>query len=494
MFVPIGYFAAVGDNIITDNLALYLDFKDGQSYPGTGTSVTDLSTNGFTLTGRNYNSGTLTDSALSYQNNLYIDLGDGGTQSNSDFIEMANNTTILPESGDYTMQHWIHLDNLWVYTQPLAEFMSCIFEGTELVFTMVRNFISTGYPEIRWVVRDASNNISSNNIKLDDYVNANEWFMFTGTIDRTNNEQKVYINDTLVATGTVTFTDTIAPSTDYAFGARPDTTGANDVGLFHGFVGKNMIYKGKALTQAEVTQNYNATKDDYIQTPIEIVTTNLEQWMDVVGSGGSESTALTDKSGYGRNLTNSGLTWDGTNSWFYVSGNSDWTKHIDTGYTLSNFGGSYDWTLECWVNMETLVGGSTALIHNRSSTYGNNFITVGTNASYYGESVIIDTVSNEAGIDTGESQQNTWVLLTATNNGSTNTMKIFINGVEKVSTSTSAVVNVNRAESLSLYGNYLRNIRWIQDAKFGSYRIYSAAHTATEALQNYNAEKSHFGL
>jgi len=225
-----------------------------------------------------------------------------------------------------------------------------------------------------------------------------------------------------------------------------------------------------------------------------VITDNLEQWLDVVGAGGTESSALTDSSGNGRNATNSGLTWDGTNSWWYVSGNSDWTKHIASGYRLSNFGGSYDWTLECWANVETLVGGGTGLIHNRSSTYGNNFVQIGPNASYYGESGIADTVSNEAIINTGESMQNTWVLLTATNNGSTNTMKVFINGVEKGSTSTSAIVNVDRAENLSLYGKFVRNIRWIQDAKFGSYRIYSAAHTATEALQNYNAEKSHFGL
>ena len=225
-----------------------------------------------------------------------------------------------------------------------------------------------------------------------------------------------------------------------------------------------------------------------------VITDNLEQWLDVVGAGGTESSALTDSSGNGRNASNSGLTWDGTNSWWYVSGNSDWTKHIDSNYYLPNFGGAVDWTIECWVNVETLVGGSNGLVHDRSGQFGNNIIILGFNSSYFGEAVLVDTGGDEALINTGESMQNTWVLLTATNNGSTNTMKLFINGVEKNSTSTSAIGNVNSGLNLSLYGNYLRSNRWIEDAKFGSYRLYTAAHTATEALQNFNAEKSHFGL
>jgi hypothetical protein len=225
---------------------------------------------------------------------------------------------------------------------------------------------------------------------------------------------------------------------------------------------------------------------------LQIITTNLEQWLDV--TQGSEAGALTDQSGNGRNATNNGLSYDATNKWWYVSSNTDWTKHIDTNYGFANYGGSYNWTLECWVNITTIVNGSNAFIHNRGGNYGNNFVTISINSSYYGEAAIVDTSNNEALMNTDESIQNTWVLLTGTNNGSTNTMKIFINGVEKNSISTSGIGNVDRAENLSLYGNFLRSTRWIENAKFGSYRIYSAAHTATEVLQNYNAEKSHYGL
>jgi hypothetical protein len=229
----------------------------------------------------------------------------------------------------------------------------------------------------------------------------------------------------------------------------------------------------------------------------EIVTTNLEQWLDVVGAGGTESSALADSSGNSRNATNSGLSWDGTNSWWYVSSNTDWTKHIDSGYRLSNFGGSYSYTLECWVNMQSVSDNSyVGIIHNRSGTYGTNFIEIAMGGADEGDVNfgLVDTGGDEAFANTPSTYPNQWILLTCANDGSTNTLTIFVNGTSVATGDSSAIGNVNRAEDLSLYGNFLRSNRWIQDAKFGSYRIYSAAHTATEALQNYEAEKSHFGL
>lgn len=229
----------------------------------------------------------------------------------------------------------------------------------------------------------------------------------------------------------------------------------------------------------------------------EIVTTNLEQWLDVVGAGGTESSALADSSGNSRNATNSGLSWDGTNSWWYVSSNTDWTKAIDTGYRLSNFGGSYSYTLECWINMQSVSGtGYVGIIHDRTGIFGDNFIEIAMGGADEGDVnfAILDTSANEGGANTPSTYPSQWVMLTFVNDGSTNTMTIFVNGTSVATGDSSAVGNVNRAVDIHLYGAFLRSNRWIEDAYFGSYRIYSAAHTATEALQNFEAEKSHFGL
>ena len=228
-----------------------------------------------------------------------------------------------------------------------------------------------------------------------------------------------------------------------------------------------------------------------------VITDNLQQWLDVVGAGGTESSALTDASGNGRNATNSGLSWDATNSWWYVSGNTDWTKHIDSGYRLSNFGGSHSFTLECWINMQGTSGTSyVGIIHNRSGIYSNNFIEIAMGGADEGDInfALVDTGGNEGSANTANTFPSQWVMLSFVNDGTTNTMTVFVNGVSEATGDSSAIGNVTRAENLSLYGNFLRSNRWIEDAYFGSYRVYNVAHTATEALNNFEAEKAHFGL
>ena len=232
-----------------------------------------------------------------------------------------------------------------------------------------------------------------------------------------------------------------------------------------------------------------------------IVTANLLQWMDVIGAGGSESTALTDASGNGNNLTNNSVPWDGTNSWFYFSGNTDWTKYIDTGFRPVNDYGAVSWTVDIWLNISVTInasGGYTGLFHNRSSTYGNNFVelAVGEAGGDVGRLniALIDTSNGEYAANDSTDRDTVWNMVSFVHNTSTTQVEIYVDGVKTANGSASGVGNVTRNENPSLFGNFLRSNRYIQNAKFGSYRFYTAAHTATECLQNYEAEKSHFGL
>ncbi len=443
MFTPIGFYAAQATGIITENLALYLDFKDGQSYDGTGVDVTDLSTNAFTLTGRNYNGGTITDSTLSFYDDLYVDLGKDGTVSNSDFIELSNNTGILPETGDYTMQQWIHLGGEWVYDQSKTEFISCIFEGTELVFTALRDFQSVGYPEIRWVVRDTNSNISSNNIRLDDYVTDNEWFLFTGTIDRTNNEQKVYINDTLVATGTTTFTGTISPNTDYAFGARPDTTAANDVGLFHGFVGKNMIYKGKALTAEEVATNYNNTKDEFINDGLPYSVRDFLFYYDA-----GQTTTFTDQSGNSNDGTETVIGSGGSSSithnagvapyWQFLSPSPTVEKpFVQTATAAGNFG-TDSWCQFAIVQLGNLTK-NTTILDGRGTDATTQLLSLNTSrqndeffANLRGSDGTLQQLFSDGIVE------DTWYFVIMQWDSVEGTIKYYINGIEGGDSSTTS--------------------------------------------------------
>ena len=226
-----------------------------------------------------------------------------------------------------------------------------------------------------------------------------------------------------------------------------------------------------------------------------IITTNLEQWMDVVNAGGSESSALTDASGNGRNLTNNGLTWDGTNSWWYVSSNTDWTKHIDTGYRLANFGDSTSWSIEMWVRAQDIAAADAGLFGNRTSTFSNNYLVMAMRDELDFGCALADDVGNEAGSLNGPTvHDDEWILMNLSIDGSTDTGYITANGVQEASFSTSAIQTIDRAEDIHLVGPYLNSAKYFIDAQFGSYRIYSKYMTEAECLQNFNAEKSHFGL
>jgi len=226
-----------------------------------------------------------------------------------------------------------------------------------------------------------------------------------------------------------------------------------------------------------------------------VITDNLQQWLDV--TQGTSALALTDQSGNGRNATNNGLTWDATNHWWYVSGNTDWTKHIDSNYHVPSLTGNTDLTIEFWINMEdTNDSNYIGVVHNRSGIYGSNFVEIAMGGADAGDFNfgLSDSSANEAAANTPSTYPNQWVMASFVNDGSTNTMTIFINGVSAATGDSSGIGSISRAEDYSLFGNFLRSNRWIEDGKFGSYRLYTAAHTATEALQNFNAEKSHYGL
>lgn len=226
-----------------------------------------------------------------------------------------------------------------------------------------------------------------------------------------------------------------------------------------------------------------------------IITDSLEQWMDVTTAGGSESTALTDKSGNGRNLTNNGLTWDATNNWFYLSSNTDWQNHIDTGYRLSNFGDSNSWSIEMWVRAQDIAAADAGLYGNRTSTYSNNYLVMAMRDELDFGCALADDAGNEAGSLNGPTvYDDAWVLMNLGVDGSTNTGYIRGNGSQEASFSTSAIETINRNENIHLVGPYLNSAKYFIDAQFGSYRIYSKFLSNDECLQNYNAEKAHFGL
>jgi len=91
--------------------------------------------------------------------------------------------------------------------------------------------------------------------------------------------------------------------------------------------------------------------------------------------------------------------------------------------------------------------------------------------------------------------KNTWAnVVMIRQNGSTNNGCFYINSVYESLASTASVLNVNTTtntllgNTADLYGQY-----WAK-MTYGVVQVYNRALTAAEVLQNYNAQKSRFGL
>ena len=79
-------------------------------------------------------------------------------------------------------------------------------------------------------------------------------------------------------------------------------------------------------------------------------------------------------------------------------------------------------------------------------------------------------------------------------NGATKTLETFVNGtsVGSVNHSLSSILNTNNSIYLGSYngGEYSQ---WF-DGKIGITRLYNTSLTSAEVLQNFNADKSKYGL
>lgn len=108
IFTPFAYRTTKSTGIVTTNLVMNLDAGNTASYPGTGTTWTDL-------TGRG-NNGTLT-------NGPTFDSGNGGSISfdaTNDFVEVASSSDFGFGTGDFTLEMWINATSLSNYVHMFA--------------------------------------------------------------------------------------------------------------------------------------------------------------------------------------------------------------------------------------------------------------------------------------------------------------------------------------------------------------------------------------
>ena len=225
-----------GPNIIEDGLVFAVDAANKKSYPGSGTTWTDLAGG---------NDGTLT-------NGPTFDSGNGGSivfDGSDDYVTSSASyfNNILTDA--ITLETFINISNTSGYQQ-----IGGGQDNTLYRYTAAFNWNQVGETDKLGFDLEAA----SGQVRLvsTSTFTSNNWLHLVGTYD--GSTAKFYINNTLEDTDTGT-SGNINDFDGFILG--------RDINFSAGrvFNGKMACYKvyNKALTSTEITQNYNTLKSRF---------------------------------------------------------------------------------------------------------------------------------------------------------------------------------------------------------------------------------------
>jgi len=225
-------------------------------------------------------------------------------------------------------------------------------------------------------------------------------------------------------------------------------------------------------------------------TPNAPVSSNLVLYYDPSNSSSysGSGTTINDLSGNGLSGTMSNITF--TSPYFTYNGTSSQIRVPDN---ILLEPGTGDWTIEVWVN-QSVSGGDVVLgkFNNSGRAADVSYSVRTTNTSYYGQIGngvgVVDSTTHVGTIGTWYQIVYVWTNVAA------NTLQTFVNGVSigSVSHGFSSILNSGNPLYIGSYngGEYSQ---WF-DGKIGITRLYNAALTSSQVLQNFNADKSKYGL
>jgi hypothetical protein len=431
---------------ITNGLVIKLDANDISSYPGSGTTVFNLQSGSYnhTLTGATY---TVLDGIKCF---------DCTTGTKRVVVDGTGPT--LPTSG-YTYITWARI------ISSSANWRSLLRTNNRVPLLVEIATDNLGYYDSEF--RDSGYNVTS-----DEDV----WVQYAVVGDDTSSI--FYINETQV--GTV------------AYGAGGDTHlewGNNGTaGQPFGYLG-NLYFYNRKLSFSEIIEQYNTLSPTFPNH----VTSNLVLYFDPSNpsSYSGSGDVINDLSGNGLNGTMSNISY--TSPYFTYNGTS--SNIIVADNALLEPGGG-DWSIEFWVNHSVITGSSRVLISKtdgggggdwgyglRTSNIGNTFVEIGSG-----------TTSTTSPFST--LSINTWYHVVGVwTNVATNTLVLYVNGVS-IGTrfhSFASVKNTTSPLSIGSFGDGSAFGQWL-NGRMGIVRMYNKALTFSEVSQNFNADKSKYGL
>jgi hypothetical protein len=441
----------VEENIVTNGLVLNLDPSNSNSYSGAGNTIYDLS--GFGNTGTL--SAGLSFSALN-----------GGSIVNDAGNKVLSYPSANFSTNNFTMEAWVSVRN---YPSTNAVFISN--RGTSDNGWLLD--VTSNKKGRVFIQRDAGTSYS---IETTNELGLNKWSNLSVVRNGTNlsmYRDGIFQNSTTLPSN---YDIQSAYANDYVtryFGVN---------GPLDGNV-STIKYYNRALSVTEIQQNYNATKNRFINA-LPPVRNGLVLELDPTNTASYSGTGNTwyDLSGNRLNgtlLNGASYSGSGTSSSFVFDGVND---RIDFGTVPANTTGRS--TIGCWAKTTTTATCMTVTFESYGSIYINRFTTGKILAFFDG------STGNNSSADVSVTSVNDgkWHYLAATNNGTTCSM--YIDGVLDKTYSETPSYTTGIYNQIAGQADGFNHM----NGSIGFAHIYNRALSAYEIKQNFDFYRTRYGI
>ena len=443
-----------------NNLKIHYDPSNTNSYDGSGTTLTNLAGNSLNAT--------VVANRFDKDLKGYFDIS---TQSEATIVIPSGH----PLNGDFTLEFWFR----WQGT-PGSGGHRFINESTD----NLQFFYYYGYG---WRFYEGSYNHSGYYGGGGGGIQANVWqhkvITFSG------NSFKGYLDGNQIHS--TTYTRPGSSMGSFNFGTTNITADKPDCDI-----GAIRMYD-RALTAAEVGQNFRAGNNfsyssiiasKHEATQGTLHTSNLQIDLDANSYSGSGNW-LDGANNYDASISAATYVNDNNSDYFDFAGST--ANPVSISYNSILNAAARTWEFWVWFDTDAMnfFGGmwgnqsdnSTKTVLFRMKD-GNNAIRAQVYEGAGGSAVEPTTANNVV-------KTNEWNHIVFTSDNSDNSFKIYVNGVEKYSTTLSFNINTSSTENfiIGAGGGYSSNRL---NGRVAQFRYYNAALTSAQVNTNYNATKA----
>jgi len=447
------------EGIVTNGLSFNIDAGFTPSYPRTGSTLYDISYSG--------NNGTLINGPIYSGSNEGVLVFDGA----DDYVDFGSNgSSLIQNKTAFTISTLFKLDQLDVL-RPIFGTLAYGCGGNLGIVSS--NGGLTFYNDYGpWPAAGGT----CYSVGFSPYVVVGQWIYAVATYDGTTTRMYGIKNGTLSTT---------------SGGAKTGVTNtfARNLRLFQGgsYVSKGSVISAniynRVLSQSEILQNYQS----YIPRLVNenIITNGLTYYVDAGYNGSYPTTGTTwydiSGNGYSGTLTN-GPTYNSSNGGSIVfDGVDDYVTTTASPPSLGMVGGSF--TVCCWFYCNNLPTTDGGLVNSRTADSAGNAYEMGVRynsiwVGFYGQDQYVGLINN------------TWYYAVHTYNFTTKSSKIYLNN--SLSSTTTRTTNLSSTANIRI-GTYSNSIRSF-NGKINVVQVYNRELGVNEIQQNFNAQKSRFGL